>query len=336
MAWQLENNPAIWEKFLERNAPESGAFLHSWAWGDFQAKTGKQIRRLGWREGKELRGVALLIEMKMPFGRKYFYCPRGPVFQEKVGGGESMSLKEKAQAFKELAAAMAGQGGDWLRFDPPVIEVEAWDSALQPSKAIQPPDTLLLDLSADENQLLSSFHEKTRYNIRLAKKKGVSVNLQALDFAAAWPIFSMTAGRDDFRLHEREYYLLMLQELKRVSVRAFLATASWQDKLLAANIMIDAGQTRTYLHGASSNEERNVMAPHLLHWELICDAKKSGLATYDWWGVAPKNSLNHPWSGVTRFKQGFGGRRLSYAGTFDKVLHRGWYAAYQAAKKIHW
>jgi lipid II:glycine glycyltransferase (peptidoglycan interpeptide bridge formation enzyme) len=167
------------------------------------------------------------------------------------------------------------------------------------------------------------------------------INLEETHFEEAWRVFEQTASRDVFRLHPKAYYRRMIQakEIERSRgrevCRAFLATASHEGEILAANVMIDFGDTRTYLHGASSNVKRNFMAPYLLHWELMKDAKSRGIAFYDWWGVAPiEADANHTWAGISRFKRGFGGEEISYPGTFDCVLRPWHYSIYHYLRTV--
>lgn len=299
-----------WNDIVQKEAPESGAFLHSWSWGELQKASGKEIYRVG-----DDQGVALLIKTALPAGQSYWYCPRGLV-------GKAIEVLDVFEVVKD-------KKGMFLRYDP-VGKAEG-----KKVMAGQPPDTLLLDLNQDEEVLLAKMHHKTRYNIRLAEKKGVKVRLGQREMTdEIWRVFEMTAGRDQFRLHSRKYYEQMLKELDTDDCRAFLAVAEYENQVIAVNIMIDSFGTRTYLHGASSNEYRNVMAPYLLHWELIKDAKKQEMKVYDWWGIAPTGANNHPWVGVTRFKKGFGGRELSYPGTFDVVVNELRYQIYGVIRKI--
>jgi lipid II:glycine glycyltransferase (peptidoglycan interpeptide bridge formation enzyme) len=149
-----------------------------------------------------------------------------------------------------------------------------------------------------------------------------------------WEVFAKTATRGGFHLHPKSYYQTMLEVLDSGECRAFLATARVGESLIAANIMIDHAGVRTYLHGASDHEYRKLMAPYLLHWELIKDAQEKGMASYDWWGVAPPGEKNHAWAGITRFKEGFGGERIMYPGTYDLILRPGAYKAYELLRLL--
>ncbi|MFH2062539.1 MAG: peptidoglycan bridge formation glycyltransferase FemA/FemB family protein, partial [bacterium] len=186
---------------------------------------------------------------------------------------------------------------------------------------------------------------KTRYNIRLAEKRGVTVRqadpldgaTYAKDIASFQSLLAETADRDEFRTHSPDYYEQMLRSLAvnksdEMSVRLFLAEHDGQP--LAGALVSGFGDMATYLHGASSSEKRELMAPHQLHWQIMLWAKQAGFRKYDFWGVAPEGAAaDHPWAGVTRFKLGFGGERKSYVGTWELPGHRFWYAAYRLAKR---
>lgn len=108
-----------------------------------------------------------------------------------------------------------------------------------------------------------------------------------------------------------------------------LFIAEYQGKTIAANLVNFFGPTATYTHGGWDWEYRSLMAPHLLQWEQIKEAKNRGCKAYDFWGIDKIN-----WPGITRFKKGFGGKEVNYIGTFDLILKQAWYSAYILVKKI--
>jgi lipid II:glycine glycyltransferase (peptidoglycan interpeptide bridge formation enzyme) len=114
---------------------------------------------------------------------------------------------------------------------------------------------------------------------------------------------------------------------------AELMVAEYQRQTLASHLMIWCGQTATYLHGASADDNKNIMAPHLLQWRTIELAKRRGMEKYDWWGIHPDDP-NHRWAGITRFKLGFGGEIIKYPGAINAVLQPQWYMAYRLAKRM--
>ena len=311
---------SIWNDFVSQHGPRSGAFLHSWGWGEFQESIGKNVTRYGWFLDEKLSMVAQVIETTLPIRHQYLYCPRGPIVRE-----DAIGPVEMAKALQDLRVNKRVM---FFRFDPPV---ESAGIALHARRTIsrQPPNTVLTDLSKDSTKLLASMHQKTRYNLRLAQKKELQIDLSAnTPLDEVWPLFEKTSGRGEFRLHHKGYYKDMLE-----NGVVTLATASYKKKFVAANLMIDFAGTRTYLHGASDYEHRQLMAPYLLHWKLIEDAIEQGMDYYDWWGVAPEGDEKHSLAGVSRFKNGFGGERVDYPGTFDIVFDPLWYAFYKFARR---
>ncbi len=286
-----------WDDFLLAHAPRSGAFLHAWEWNG-------QAKRFGVFDGDALRAIASVDEMPLPLGMHYGFCQRGPVCADE---------HELPQVLDGLADAF--RGDLFLRIEPPISNASLLGARAQKTVSASPAHTLILPLLSSEEKILEQMHPKTRYNIRLAERKGVMVEIGGKSIDEAWPIFEATAARDRFRLHTRAHY----ERLLRIPFVS-LAIARMDGKPLAANIMVDFAGTRTYLHGASSDEARNVMAPHALHWKLIQDANAKGLAHYDWWGIAASDDLHDPWAGITRFKKGFGGEDVAYPGTFDLIL----------------
>ena len=255
-------NRDLWNAFVAEHGPRSGAFLQSWEWGTFQESLDRKVIRRG--DLKEWAGQ--FIEMPLPLGQKYLYCPKGPI----IGHQAPLLSKEGARGWSQTAA--------FVRIEPSIAPT---DRRARKTIDIQPSHTLITDLTKVSDELLAAMHEKTRYNLRLAERKGVTIELHSSDFSAAWPLFETTGTRGGFRLHDRAYYEAMLSKLPPPSqgevwggnASAFLAVAKFEGKVVAANLMVDFGKTRTYLHGASSDEHRNVMAPFLLHWKLIEDAK---------------------------------------------------------------
>ncbi len=308
-----------WNAFVLQHGPRSGRFLQSWEWGEFQESVGETVRREVHEAEGEVVGVAQWIDRKISLFGGYSFCPKGPIGKVPLVSDQS-----------------------FLRIEPATrpLLVHA-----KKSLDVNPAHTLITDLTQTQNELLAHMHEKTRYNIRVAERHGVEIELHHGSFDDVWPLFSQTSQRGAFRLHTKQYYQTMMQGFDQNSRLLFCAIAQKKSVTLAATIMIDFGDTRTYLHGASSNEHRNLMAPSLLHWELMKDAKARGLRFYDWWGVAPLESLPpcqggmkggriHPWSGISRFKRGFGGEEVSSPGTYDIVLQPLNYKLYSISRSL--
>jgi peptidoglycan pentaglycine glycine transferase (the first glycine) len=297
-------NQKDWNKFVLKHGPRSGRFLQSWEWGEFQQSVGEKIER---RRVEEGGSQSLWVRKQVPMFGEYWYAPRGPIGKmDDVGGGAMFA-----------------------RIEPEKLEMKA-----RKSIDLQPAVTSILDLSKSEEDLLAGMHHKTRYNIRLAERKGVEIDLEETDFDAVWKLFGETGVRGGFKLHSKKYYEKQLAALAHGECRAFLGVAKFEGEAIAATIMIDFGDTRTYVHGASERTHRKLMAPALLHWRLIQDAKQRGFKWYDWWGVAPADAENHPWEGISRFKRGYGGEDVEYPGTHDVILKPLRYRLYTLARKI--
>jgi lipid II:glycine glycyltransferase (peptidoglycan interpeptide bridge formation enzyme) len=167
---------------------------------------------------------------------------------------------------------------------------------------------------------------KTRYNIGLAERRGVTVDAAGLvDLPAFYTLLEETAKRDRFYIRPIEYYAEVLEAF---GADATLLLAKYDGTLLGGIVVVTFGDEATYLYGASSNEHRNLMPTYLLQWQGMMWAMGRGCSRYDLWGI-PKEAADDSgenddervdglW-GVYRFKQGFGGRRVSYAGAFDYV-----------------
>ncbi len=338
-----------WDCFVLKHGPRSGQFLQSWNWGEFVKSLSDDRRgvalcppidRIAWMSDEdEVVAIAQVQRKKIPFFGTYAYIPRGP-----ISLGSSVDISDVTH--NDLFIRVEPIDGYPSPFAKASSDTQAAPLRIIKTKSIQPQHTLITDLAVTTDQLLVNMHKKTRYNIRLAEKKGVVIEIGSASIDDVWPVFEMTASRDTFRLHGKEYYRDMLNTLSRRDhpqpllvkdggLRVFLAIAKHEGDILAANIMIDFGKTRTYLHGASSNTKRNFMAPYLLHWELMKDAKSRGITFYDWWGVAPIDApANHSWAGISRFKRGFGGEEVSYPQTID-VVQKFWrYLFYRVARKI--
>lgn len=310
-------------------------FLQSYEWSEFQESVGQKVFRFGVEEEGKIISVITFFKKSIGLGRVYFYAPRGPIiFGCKHDASCKLSDEEILDFILEEIKKIARQNNCiFLRFDPvDQLELKNYIKTID----VQPSKTLILDLSKSEEDLLKEMHQKTRYNIRLAEKKGVAIREAGIDeFEKFWELMSETVERDGFRLHDKEYYQKMLQskspERSVVGVRVMsdelkikLYFAEYNGKVITANIIDFFGDMVTYVHGSSSNQDRSVMAPYLLQWEIIKQAKNLGYKHYDFYGID-----ENKWPGVTRFKKGFGGAEVNYPGTFDVVFDSTLYNVYK-------
>jgi len=309
-------NRQEWNELVLRYAPPFGAFLQSWEWGAFQQQLGRQVERV---YHVDANGVLLgqAIKMDLPLGQFYWYLPKGPLGTMSQARMESVLREELPDA-------------TFLRIEPRGV------SRLLQVVDVQPRTTLQLDLTQSEETLLMGMKSKTRYNIRLSERKGVVCRQADLEaFEDFIRLMDQTTQRDQFVAHPDVYYRTMLESLSGQEARARLIMAYFEGRPIAGNIVLDFHGVRSYLHGATSNLHRNVMAQYALHWYVILEAKRAGMQAFDFWGVAPEDAgPEHPWAGISRYKQGFGGRVLEMPGTFDLPMRHLWYSMYRMGKKV--
>lgn len=327
---------ALWDDFVKSNS--SGSFLQSWLWGDFQSAADFRIIRLIIFEESEIIGVCLLVERKLSFGKIYWYAPWGPVIKD---GLQESQFKLILQALRAHFAASQKGNEVFLRIEPHLQTNEIRKTLLSEAKyillekSVQPKDTLLLDLTQTEDDLLRNMHSKTRYNIRIAIRHGVTVSEETGDegLKVFYAMAREIEKRGGFHYHAEKYYKKMLEVLEKEQGISLLV-ARHDGEPLAAGIFIRFGKTFTYAHGASYKKKAHVMAPHLLHWEAVLQAKKQGFQGYDFFGIAPDEDPKHPWAGISRFKRGFGGTEEHYLSAWDTIFDTISYRSLNAAKAL--
>lgn len=318
MEVQEINDKGKWDGFL--GGLTKSQFLQSWAWGEFKRGLGAKIWRLGIIKNEDLVGVCLLSRTPLPLHNNYLYAPRGPVFSFRLNSEEiSEGFKLLTDKIKEIARQ---ENSIFLKIEPAIekpFSLNLSKIGCHPAKSIQPPDTVILDLTKTEEQLLAEMHPKTRYNIRLAERKGVKIifSQNKKDIGVFYKLCCEVNEREKINSFSRSYYEKMLDVF---GSKLKIIKAEFEGKTLAINLNLDFGDMETYNHGASCSEVRNVMAPHLLQWEAICKAKKEGYKYYDFRGIAPTDDPNHKWAGITRFKKSFGGQVIHYLGAYDFVF----------------
>lgn len=310
-----------WEAFVS-NQPWA-QFTQAWRWGEFQAARGRKARRffvVSERGQEPLAAVQLLFQPK-PLVHGYWLAQRGPVFSPllaKDGKGEVLAFLSKS-----LPAVL--EASLLIRFEPLGSFTRDIPLGWKPKAAHDPAGTSIIDLTQPENQLLAAMHQKTRYNIKVAEKHGVSVRQgkTEADLKAFLRLNRHTAERDRFTSPSEAYIAQTFVTLSD-SGMARLRLAEHGGEVLAANFEIAYGDTVTYLYGASSSASRQVMAPYILHWQAIKAAKSEGFERYDLWGTNPVEPTNRHykknWEGITRFKAGWGGERVDLVGTYDLPL----------------
>ena len=328
MRFATEQEKEQWDVFVKE--AKDGSFLQSWAWGEVQKKLGIPFWRFVFENEAGWQAVGLVIKRTVSFGKSWLYIPKGPLLKH-----DSAELWQEIE--RSLTTLAKKEKSMFVRIDQEWTEVKhsmaSWRKA---EREVQPQHTVVLDLTKTEEELLAAMHHKTRYNIRLAQKKGVTTRFSTdqKDLDQFLHLTNDVNERSQFRFHPAAYYRSLL-EILGSSHNLEVASAEYNGNVVAAHLIITSNNTATYAHGASSSEARSVMAPHLLQWETIKRAKQQGIHWYDVYGVtAPDAPENHSWRGITRFKEGFGGERRAYKGAYDMVLEPLWYLAYNTMHRL--
>lgn len=308
------------QTFLATHPQKTGAFFTTSSWARFQEALGRTVVRFGWEDKGGIDGIAQGVLLSLPGKMSYISLPKGPIMAEEG---------EMTDFVLEMGKTV---GALFVRCEPATIpDGPSWKKTIEANPAC----TQLTTLDLTNCPFVEQMHPKCRYNIRVAERHGVTVSLDQPFTDEVWALFETTAKRGGIRMHPRRYYETQLKSLRDKDMHIMLSVASLGEKPLAAAVTLDYKGVRTYLHGASGNEHRNAMAPHLLHVKLMFDACERSVSTYDWWGIAPPGSgEDHPWAGVTRFKKQFGGEILQMPGTYDCIVRPWAYRVYQIGRKM--
>jgi lipid II:glycine glycyltransferase (peptidoglycan interpeptide bridge formation enzyme) len=269
------------------------------------------------------------------------YIPHGPVLDLEDQTGSR--LRELGLEIKKLLPP----GCFVLRFDLPagIIQTKSAFFNFNPElkKAlsdIQPPDTVIVSVKETEDEILSRMKSKTRYNIRLAFRKGIEISRAGIEALDDWySLYEETASRDKITIHSKAYYRKIFELAGEKSETEIIPeivmfNAVYRNQILAGIIVAIHGSRATYLYGASSGDHRNLMPSYALQWTAIKYAKENGCTDYDLFGIPPEDDPDHPMSGLYRFKTGFGGRVLHRPGCWDFAFKPIVYGVYRLAESL--
>lgn len=321
----MVDNQARWDAFILAQTHPQVGYLQVAAWGAFQQAAGRTVARLGVYDGGVLVAAALCVEQLLPFGLRGVLTPRGPII---AAGVDSAAVYAACRQHAFFAQAVFWRIEPLLPATVPAVARRRHD--------VQPAVTRVIDLTSSEEQLIEQMKQKTRYNIRLSQKKGVACVITPATEIDARDFFSLvteTSQRHGISPHARQYYQTMCQSLGKGG-QLYAGRATAHGEVLAMILLYAVGDTVVYLHGASTQREKKLMAPYGLQWAAIKFARQHGAAWYDFFGVAPDDQAEHRLAGVTRFKNGFGGALLEYPGSFDIRLRPWFYRAYQLIRLV--
>jgi lipid II:glycine glycyltransferase (peptidoglycan interpeptide bridge formation enzyme) len=314
--------------------------LQSWEWGEVKQQFGWTAFHKEWREGEKVVAAVLVLEREVNLaginvGLRMHYTPKGPLLAD----WEDPGLLKRV--FNDLVAFARERGAFLLKIDPdavlgygepgtedaeegfegPVLVNELRQDGWRFSnEQVQFRNTVFVDLTKSEEELLASMKQKTRYNVRLAGRKGVVVRQGGQDdFEMLYQMYAETAVRDGFAIRGKEYYLAVWQTFWDSGMLVPLI-AEVEEQPVAGLMLFNYGGTAYYLHGMSRAVHRNLMPTYLLQWEAMRAAKEKGCSRYDLWGAPDDFIESDSLWGVYRFKRGLGGEVVRTVGAWDLPL----------------
>lgn len=325
----------------------------------------------------ELLGTVLLVKQQLPFGLCWLSVARGPVLggedrRQKIEGREVQESGSEKQIkliwralWVEILKLAKKERAVFVRVELPcgsplkLDKAGGWRAA---HAHYYPEWTREVDLKPSPEEILAQMKSKGRYNIKVAQKNGVAVRAthRPEDVTAFYAILKETGGRDGFGIHSESYYQALVRagheggwgklyvaenvECRMKNGEREQGTEAQKRSALIAGIYVTFyGSTATYYYGASAQQYRAMMAPYLLQWEAIQEAKRRGCEWYDFLGVAPPKEKTedrsqklggHPWAGITAFKEKFGGILVKYPPAMEFVVKKGWYWGILFLKKV--
>lgn len=345
-------------------------FLQTWQWGQVKARHGWQPIYLAWDEqqciilsnheqigeGRQIKAAAMALKKSVLAGGfaarlSLLYCPKGPNL-------DWSDLPLRKRVMDDLERLARQEGAIFLKLDPDVVvgtgipatETEVTEPGGEAVRAdflrrgwrfseeqIQFRNTVLLDVSVSEEEMLARMKQKTRYNARLAAKKGVRVRVGTeADWPMLYQMYAETSARDGFVIRDENYYRTVWKLFDNSLPGAPCSALPLAEPLVAevegepvAAVFLFAFAGRAYyVYGMSREARREMMPNYLLQWEAMKWAKARGCGVYDLWGAPDAFDEGDSMWGVFRFKEGLGGQVTRSLGAWDFAPNPLWYAMY--------
>jgi len=306
-----------WEEFILHTYSGSYPFFQSWSWGKVQKKMGFSIFRLGLLENNQLVGITQITEITAKRGH-YLHLRHGPVLID--------FKKYFDPLLTHIIDLTKKQKASFIRISPQITEAKVPVSFFQkrgfrsaPIHNMDAEMCLLLDITKSEDELLKAMRKSHRYLIKKAKTYDIEVitSNNPKDSEEFINLYKSFSSQKKFVAHTgiREEI-----EVLGKADEALFFFARYEGKIISGVLIDFIGSMAIYHHAASDLQYKHIPANYLLLWEAIREAKRRGKTYFNLFGVAPEGAKNHPWSGFTLFKTGFGGERTEYIHAMDLPL----------------
>ena len=322
------NQKKVFDDFVARHP--KGHFLQTSSWGMVKKTTGWEPRLLLLEEDGQPAGGIMLLKRNIPLPglhRCIYYAPRGPVI-------DVHDEKKCRMLFEAVKRTAKKDGAIFLKIDPDIpVQDEKFRTILKNCgfhhndtgmdfEGVQPGFVFRMDITPDEDTLLASMHSKTRYNIRLAQRKGVQVRLAETreDLKTFYKVLTETAERDQFLIRGYSYFESIWEHMGKDGYAKIFLVESPEGETIAGSLLMIIGDKSWYLYGASSNAHRNLMPNYLMQWSMIQWSREHHCTMYDFRGVSGDiTDESNPLYGLYRFKKGFGGELTEFIGDWDCI-----------------
>ncbi|MES2060265.1 MAG: peptidoglycan bridge formation glycyltransferase FemA/FemB family protein [Patescibacteria group bacterium] len=314
-------------------------FQQAFWYGEMQSKREREVRRFEMILEGEVRMCVQFVAYPLISGKKYWYAAYGPIIKN-----ADVHLLKCIE--KECRALLAAPDVVFVRLDfSPPISLEFLSDAKKifhkasnassSGSYFQPRSEWYTDISGSAEEILAAMHQKTRYSVRYAEKKGVKAEvISGSDLLSHLPAFldimKDTAKRNGFSLHDDGYYKCFFEAVAERG-NGFIVAAMHGEDLLASHCIAIEGAVAHYVFGASSDKHKELCAPYLAHYMGMLEAKKRGALEYNFGGISEEGAVPH-FEGITAFKKKFGGHAFLHGGYFDIVVQPFWYYLYVLRK----
>jgi peptidoglycan pentaglycine glycine transferase (the first glycine) len=331
----MQMNAALWNKIIA-NLP-GRHILQTWEWGQVKQAHGWKAKHHVWKDENDSPQAAALIlirDLPIPGVSRYLrmmYVPRGPLLDWSDGALRCRVLDDLQLIAKEddvifikidpevlLGVGIPGSPEEIKDDVGEAVQTELHYRGWQYSKGqIQFRNTIWIDLNDSDDAILTRMKPKSRYNIRLAERKGVTVRpATKQELPLLYRMYAETSVRDGFVIRQEAYYLLVWETFMEHGMAVPLI-AEVEGQPVAGLVLFVFADMAWYLYGMSTGEHRDKMPNHLLQWEAMRIAKERGCSHYDLWGAPEVFDDSDDMWGVFRFKEGLGGKVVRTLGAWD-------------------
>jgi peptidoglycan pentaglycine glycine transferase (the first glycine) len=315
-----------WDDFVTRL--DLNTFLHTSGWSEFNTKQGYKSWKLGLFEAEKLVSVALIMKIEAKRGR-FLFCPHGPQSIRFSGNASDQEKVSELNIFVDYLKVLAKKEKcSFIRIQPIIQKSQQNQNIFSAAGFRLAPIHMhtelstVLDINRSEEGILSGMRKTTRQMVKkglcLIEKNQVKVEFYDSVSDDLYDVYESTGRRGGFVIYSKKYLQNEFESFYPGG-NASLYAVKYQGQILSWGMVIFAGK-RAFYHQGANILNKDIPASYICQWTGITKAREHGCQTYDFWGVAPLNSPNHPWANISLFKRGFGGQDVELLHAQDMVL----------------